>query len=283
MSERSTSEQGAAVSLEQLSTLLDSARELFTFLSPQGTILFASAGFTRLLGYPAEDLVGRPIASLLHPNDAQTFFCGMTELSPNGPRSCAGRCRLLGKDGSWRWFDASGKDCTHVPGIEAMVVGFLDVTELHRMEAERQVISEVVQALNQTANLDELLAGIHQALKKVLYAENCFVALHDPVADAFTFPFFVDQVDVVPPPPQRVGHSCTAYVFRTGMPMLIPQREFDRLAAAGEVELVGAPSPSWLGVPLKTPSATIGVLVVQHYENESAYDVRDLEFLGSVG
>jgi hypothetical protein len=284
MSERSTSsEQGAAIGPEQLATLVDSARELFTLLSPQGTILFASAGFARLLGYPTEDLIGRPILSLLHPNDADAFSHGLNDLSANGPRGCAGRCRLLSKDGSWRWFDASGKDCTRVRGIEALLVSFLDVTELHRMEAERQVISEVVQALNQTANLDELLAGIHQALKKVLYAENCFVALYDPVADAFTFPFFVDQVDVAPPPPQRVGHSCTAYVFRTGMPMLIPQSEFDRLAAAGEVELVGAPSPAWLGVPLKIPSATIGVLVVQHYENESAYDIRDLEFLGSVG
>jgi PAS domain S-box-containing protein len=65
--------------------------------------------------------------------------------------------------------------------------------------------------------------------------------------------------------------------------MLIPQSEFDRLVAAGEVELVGAPAPAWLGVPLKTPTATIGVLVVQHYQNENAYDLRDLEFLNSVG
>src|SRR5216683_1085495 len=157
-----------------------------------------------------------------------------------------------------------------------------DVTDLHRMEAERQVISEIVHALNQTANLDELLQGIHQALKKVLYAENCFVALHDREADAFTFPFFVDQVDVAPVP-QKVGRSCTAFVFRRGSPMLISQSEFDRLAAEGEVELVGSPSPSWLGVPLKTPTATIGVLVVQHYQNENAYDIRDLEFLSSVG
>ena len=148
---------------------------------------------------------------------------------------------------------------------------------------ERQVIAEIVHALNQTANLDESLAGIHQALKKVLSAENCFVALHDVATGRFSFPFFVDHVDIVPPPAQRVGHSCTAYVFRKGVPMLIPQSEFDRLAAEREVELVGAPSLSWLGVPLKTPTETIGVLVVQHYGNEKAYDQRDLEFLNSVG
>src|SRR5580765_6141347 len=150
------------------------------------------------------------------------------------------------------------------------------------MEAERQVISEVVHALNQTANLDQLLEGIHQALKKVLCAENCFVALHDATQDAFYFPFFVDQLDTAPPP-QKVGRSCTAFVFRTGSAMLIPQSEFDRLAQQGEVELVGSASPAWLGVPLKTPSATIGVMVVQHYRDENAYDQRDLEFLDSVG
>ena len=101
-------------------------------------------------------------------------------------------------------------------------------------------------------------------------------------SDSFHFPFFADRFDVAPPP-QSVGKSCTAFVFRTGRAMLIPQSEFDRLAESGDVELVGSPSPAWLGVPLKTPTATIGVLVVQHYENQDAYDVRDLEFLDSVG
>ena len=282
MADRSFSEAGTAISPEQLSMLLDSAKELFTFLSPQGTILFASAGFTRLLGYSTEELIGRRILSFVHPSDLPDASQRLENLSTGESRVCASRCRLQGKDGRWRWFDTSGKDCTRMPGVEAVLVSFQDVTDLQRMEAERQVISEVVQALNQTANLDELLAGIHQALKKVMAAENCFVALYDAATDTFTFPFFADQFDVAPPP-LRVGHSCTAYVFRTGVPMLIPQREFDRLVAAGEVELVGAPAPAWLGVPLKTPTATIGVLVVQHYEDENAYDQRDLEFLSSVG
>jgi hypothetical protein len=267
---------------EQLSALLDSVRELIAILSPQGNIQFANAGFTRLLGYRTEDLIGKPIASILHGTDVAGVRKCLQELGKNGGEALSKRCQLQSLDGNWRWFEAVARDCSSVPGIEGTVVSFQDVTDLHRMEAERQVISEVVHALNQTANLDELLAGIHQALKKVVSAENCFVALHDAAADTFTFPFFADQVDVAPPP-QRVGHSCTAYVFRRGRPMLIPQSEFDRLVAAGEVELVGAPAPAWLGVPLKTPTATIGVLVVQNYQNENAYDLRDLEFLSSVG
>lgn len=283
MTERATSEQTSAIAPEQLSTLLDSASELFALLSPQGTIQSASGGFSRLLGYSADDLLGRSIHSLLHSQDAKGPVGRLGAMLESRREILEQRCRLQGKDGSWRWFDAIVRDCTGVPGVEAIFVRFRDATGLQRMESERQVISEIVHALNQTANLDELLAGIHQALKKVLYAENCFVALYDAASDTFSFPFFVDQVDAAPPPPQKAGHSCSAYVFRKGLPMLIPQREFDRLAAEGEVELVGAPAPAWLGVPLKTPTATIGVLVVQHYEIENAYDQRDLEFLSSVG
>jgi PAS domain S-box-containing protein len=282
MSHRVFSPQATVTGPEQLATLLDSVRELIAILGPDGVIQFASEGFARVLGHRAEDLAGGPIASLLHANESAGFHKHIRELAGSGGVANSCRCRLRSKDGSWRWFDATARDHTSLPAIEGIVVNFRDVTDLQRMEAERQVIAEVVHALNETANLDELLSGIHQALKKVLYAENCFVALHEAETDTFAFPFFADQVDVAPPP-QRVGRSCTAFVFRTGTAMLIPQSEFDRLAAQGEVELVGSPSPAWLGVPLRTPTATIGVLVVQHYENEQAYDKRDLEFVSSVG
>jgi two-component system, cell cycle sensor histidine kinase and response regulator CckA len=283
MSLRSMSEQAAAISPEQLALLLDSPRGFSLLMDAQGNVQFVSEGILRLLGFTAKELLGNPFFSLMHPRDAQEVVDRLSEVSATGREALERRCRLQGRDGSCRWFDVSVRKGTGAAGSGAWVMHFQDVTDLRRMEEERQVNSEIVQALNQTLNLDELLAGIHQALKKVVPAENCFVALHDTATDRFSFPFFVDQVDPAPPPPQRAGRSCTAYVFRKGVPMLIPQREFDRLATAGEVELVGAPSPSWLGVPLKTPTATIGVLVVQHYENEKAYDQRDLEFLGSVG
>ena len=49
------------------------------------------------------------------------------------------------------------------------------------------------------------------------------------------------------------------------------------------VDLVGTLASSWLGVPLKTPTETIGVLVVQNYEREGVYSQRDVDFLSSVG
>ncbi|MGA8143489.1 MAG: PAS domain S-box protein [Candidatus Acidiferrales bacterium] len=187
------------------------------------------------------------------------------------------------KDGARIWISENAHVVRGPEGETLSYEGTIeDITAQKRAELERQVTFEIIHAVNVTDNLDDLLRLIHIALKKVLYAENCFVALYEPATSMFHFPFFVDQFDVAPPP-QRVGRSCTAHVYRSGQAMLIPQKTFDLLAEQGEVELVGTPSPSWLGVPLRTPAATIGVLVVQHYEDESAYTARDQEFLASVG
>ncbi|HKM82019.1 MAG TPA: PAS domain S-box protein [Candidatus Acidoferrum sp.] len=282
MSHKTVTEPGARLGAHQLASLLDSTQELIAILDSDSKVLFANESFRHSLGYSPDELLGRSIQAIVHAADVEHIRERLQEVAALPGSSVRERCRLRTQDSSWRWFEIVFHNRLHDSGIAGILLNAQDVTALQRMESERQVISDVVHALNQTSNLDQLLTGIHDALKRIVSAQNCFVALHDPEHDTFEFPFFADEYDTVPPP-QRVGRSCTAYVFRTGRAMLIPQSDFDRLVALNEVELVGSPAPAWLGVPLKTPTATIGVLVVQHYQNENAYDIRDLEFLDSVG
>jgi two-component system, cell cycle sensor histidine kinase and response regulator CckA len=282
MAHRPLTDPGLSLGPQQLVNLVDSTYEIIAVLDVDSTVQFANGTFQHVLGYSPEEVLGRSFHAIVHPQELDCVRQLLRESGNQVGSWVSERCRLRTKDGSWKWFEVRFRNRLNEPGLQGIVVCGMDVTELHRMEAERHVISDVVHALNETSNLDELLTSIHEALKRILPAENCFVALHQPAQDTFEFPFFADEYDTAPPP-QRVGRSCTAYVFRTGKARLIPQSEFDRLASCGEVELIGSPSPAWLGVPLKTPTATIGVLVVQHYQNENAYDLRDLEFLDSVG
>ena len=282
MSQKTFMESGVRLSAQHLAALLESTQELIAVVASDGAMQFVNEAFRRSLGYEPDELLGRNINGLVHAVDVERLRERLQEMAVRPGSSARDRWRLRTSDGSWRWFEVVLSNRLNELGLEGILFQAQDVTALQRMESERQVISDVVHALNLTSNLDQLLTSIHEALQRIISAENCFVALHDPDHDTFEFPFFADEYDTAPAP-QRVGRSCTAYVFRTGRAMLIPQSDFDRLVALGEVELVGSPSPAWLGVPLKTPTATIGVLVVQHYQNENAYDIRDLEFLDSVG
>ena len=188
---------------------------------------------------------------------------------------------IIAKDGRRVALEVNSR-LNYQNGVPVGVQGIArDVTSRKRAERERAVISEIIDSLNHISNLDEFLKGVHKSIGKVLYAENCFVALYDKATEMFERPFHVDQDP--PAPPKRLSKSCSAYVFRTGKPLLMTLDVFHSLLNAGEVEQVGKPSPSWLGVPLDTPSETIGVLVVQHYERENVYSQRDVEFLTTVG
>lgn len=157
-----------------------------------------------------------------------------------------------------------------------------EILDRKRVEAGQQVLFEIIQGVSTTSNLDELLQLVHLSIGKVLYAENCFVALFNQETELFGMEFFVDQFDTAPAP-QRLAGTRTDYIYRTGQPLLMTNEIFERLVAQGEVTSFGTPPASWLGIPLESPSGVIGVLTVQHYSDSEAYSDRDVEFLNSVG
>lgn len=191
--------------------------------------------------------------------------------------------KLTRKDSSDVWFSAMKMPLRNKDGEIIGTFGISrDISIRKRNEFENQALLEITQGLTTTNNLDELLHLIHTSLSKVVYAENCFIALFDKNNGTFSFPYFIDKEDSTPSP-TSMAKSCSAYVFRSVKPVLLTQALFDQLEASGEVELVGSNSPSWVGIPLQTPSEVIGVLVLQHYENENVYSEKDVKFLVSIG
>ena len=273
---------------EELKTSEQRYRDLFTFApigiyqtTYDGTIIAANKTMARILGYDSLD-------ELLKLNLGNDIYFDPSErrrLIDDEPQNHASEIELKWKqkDGTPVWVELTAHSVGHSEKPTEYFEGYVrDMTIRKRMEDERQVISEIIQGVIATADLDDLLALVHRSISKCLYAENCFVALYDEDTELLRFPFWVDKLDPCPDPlPPGVGFS--GYVLRTGQSMLVSPELTEEMYQRGEVEKSGSSSMSWLGVPLKTPASTIGVLVVQHYEAEGIYDARDLEFLSSVG
>lgn len=136
----------------------------------------------------------------------------------------------------------------------------------------------IAQVALSTPGLRELWPAIHQIVGELMPAKNFYIALYDPAAELLTFPYFVDEVDTEFPS-QRLGKGLTEYVLRTGQPLLVTPEVQAALEGRGEVQLVGAPSIDWVGVPLKVGDRTIGVLAVQTYAPGVRYGEREKEIL----
>jgi two-component system, cell cycle sensor histidine kinase and response regulator CckA len=284
ISGRKRAEEAQRQAEARFHTIFENAIEGFFQTRPDGSYVSANPALAKMYGYSSPE----ELMTTVNDIGEQVYVDRDRRDQFKGAMETWGvlegfEYQVYRRDGTKIWLSENARAVRDAAGEVLYYEGTVeDITARKRGEAERQVTLEIIHGVNVTDNLDDLLRLIHQSLNKVLYAENCFVALYDPANESFQFPFFIDQYDT-PPPPHRVSKSCAAYVFRTGRAMLIPQPLFDELVEAEEVELVGTPSPSWLGVPLRTPSETIGVLVVKNYVDDNAYTQRDLEFLSSVG
>jgi diguanylate cyclase (GGDEF)-like protein/PAS domain S-box-containing protein len=155
---------------------------------------------------------------------------------------------------------------------------FRDVTETVRNERMQAALFRIATLSREASNLDEFYGAVHGIVNGLMEATYFYIAEYDAPRDILTFPYFVDKYDEAPvgrPP----GRGLTAYVLRTGKPLLATPQEFDDLKKSGEVESIGAPSVDWLGVPLATGDRTWGVIGVQTYDEGVRYTERDRDLL----
>ena len=144
------------------------------------------------------------------------------------------------------------------------VWSFRDVTEAKRAERIQLATYRISEAAQAAGSLQELFRAIHAIVGELMPAKNFYIALYDAASDLLTFPYYVDEYDS-DFPSKRPGKGLTEYVLRTGEPLLVTPEVQAELERRGQVELIGAPSIDWVGVPLKIGDRPIGVLVAQTY------------------
>src|SRR5882724_10865985 len=279
--ERKQIEASLRESEERYRELFENANDIIYTHDLQGNYTSVNKACEKIIGYTSAEALGMNMAQVVAPeylDEARQLLARKT----TGKAPSAYEVEIVANDGHRVMLEVNSR-LTYEDGKPTGVQGMArDITERKRAEAERQVITEIVQGVVSTSNLDELLALTHNSIRKLLYAENCFVTLYDPASDLMHFEFWADKFDPIPEP-RPIGTNFSSYVLKTSQPIMLTEATKKRMYEQGEIELSGTDSASWLGVPLRTPSGTIGVLVVQHYEEAAAYTQRDLEFLSAVG
>lgn len=170
----------AAGSTDRLATealcrmLLEQSRSLLSTLDLSGTISYANRAFTKSLGYRVDELIGRNVFDLVHPDDvdvARNAFLRVIE----GETVFDFSVRLLDREGQAVHLSASGsliRDATGRPvAISALAV---DLTDQRRVEeelaAERARLAEVLETsdfLHATLDLDGRIVTWNRACEEI--------------------------------------------------------------------------------------------------------------------
>lgn len=114
---------------EWFKALIENSTDLLIQLDKIGTIVYISPSVKRILGYTVEEKIGKSIFEFIHPQDLNMIQTIFQQIIQEENRLVSAQCRVLHKDGSWRWFEGIGQNLLNNHAINAIVANCRDITE----------------------------------------------------------------------------------------------------------------------------------------------------------
>ena len=266
-----SSRDGFSIPFEQVVDLLLDA---VVIVDPDGRYVYVSAGFERIFGYAPDEVIGRQMLHLVHPEDRDKTMAAVGEIMAGQDKTTLEN-RYIRKDGevvhimwSARW----------VPEHGVRIAVARDVSARVRAEATQAAVYAISEAAHAAGSLQALYRTIHHVLGGLLPAGNCSLALVDGGNELLEFPYHVDERGDAPAPRPVGGSEYAGEVIRSGRSLLLGPSRLGEPEAANDDEIRGA--RYWLGVPLKgARGSIIGALSVKSYSEEARYNARDVLLL----
>lgn len=257
-----------------LAGLIDLLIDAVFAVDANARIVFASAACERIFGYTPQEMVGKKMFDMMLPEDHERTRQSVREVMSGQPQLHYEN-RYIRKDGQivhimWatRWSPA-----------DQLRIGVAhDITQRKHAESMQAALYAISEAAHVTDDLPALFRHIHQILGQLLPVNNLSVILYEEKTDQLNVPYQVDEHGFMHETFKPAAGTLCAEIIRTGQPLLLTS---DMIAARSRQRpLFGGTTPlCWLGVPLKSHKATIGVLVVKSYPGGVEYSEKDQELL----
>ncbi len=264
---------------EKFKTVADFTYSWEYWIDPDRNFIYISPSCERISGYKPEEFFKAPelLEKIIHPDDKEKVI-NHKNIESESKKLCSMDFRIFTRNGDIRYI---GHVCRPVFDKNGNYLGMRatnrDITDNRRQETIRQMMYQISNAVNTTKDLNELFKVIHLELGKVLKTKNFYIALYNKENDTLSLPYYIDEKDDFKSFPAR--KTLTDYVIRNKKPVILTEKEINKLIRSGDIKAVGTISKIWLGVPLISKEEVIGVLAVQSYENEKDFDKKDLELL----
>lgn len=146
----------------------DNAAELITLLNLESKIIYASPSHKPLMGYNSEELIGKKVSELVHPDDADLTKEEFRRLWKEGILTFS-EYRVRHKNGTWKTLQTSGSVILSDKGEpESMVMVSHDISRMIRIQ--EYLIESRNEAQHANKAKSAFLAGISHELRTPLNA-----------------------------------------------------------------------------------------------------------------
>jgi len=148
--------------------MIEYAHDSIVVIGGDGTLAFNSPAAEWGLGFGAEENIGKDAFRLMHPDDvaaAREVFAGILG-ERGGIRFMEFRLRRA--DGTWRWFEAAGRNLLQDPDIGGVVVTYRDITDRREAAEALRRKDEQLQHARKFEALGRLAGGVAHDFNNLL-------------------------------------------------------------------------------------------------------------------
>lgn len=240
--------------------LVDLLLDAICVVDQQGYFVFVSAACQHIFGYHADEMIGRRMIDMVHPEDRAKTLKAAKEIMA-GIAHPHFENRYLRKDGqtvhilwSARWSEDD----------QVRIAVAHDISERKRSEAVQAALYGISEAAHSAKDLLGLFQQVHLIVAELLPNIEFAVALYDEQMQTLSFPY-----PALPSPAQYWPQvsALSQAVIHSGKSQLIPAQQQP-----------GNALYDWLGIPLKSHKGIIGALLVQSGAT-TRYSAPDKELL----
>jgi PAS domain S-box-containing protein len=278
-----TTQQVLEESLKEIeikfSNAFENAAIGMALVATDGRWLKVNRAICELVGYSEEELLTKTFQDITHPDDLDRDLNYVNQMLKSEIKTYQMEKRYFHKDGRIIWVQLNVSLVRNDKGEPLYFISQIqDITERKKSDVILSSLYEISNAVFRSTDIYSLYKDIHTIVDTLVPVKNIYIAIYDDKTGMLSFPYWVDEYDP-PMPPKKLGRGLTEYVLRTGEGILVDPEIDTALRESGEIELIGTQSPVWLGVPLIVGRKTIGVIVVQDYENPNAFGEDELQLL----
>ncbi len=235
---------------------------------------------------------------LKYKNKEELLQTHPSELSP--PKQCDGRdsvekademMSLAIKNGShrfeWEHLKADGKiipvEVLLTPinsndGSQIIHATMRDITQRKQKEKLQKALFEISEEAGKAVSIKGFYQALHAIISRLMPAKNFYIAIHNTDNNLISYPYHSDEYDEQPDT-EPFGNGLTEYVLKTKKSQIITEEKDKEMQKQGLVELAGEYAKIWVGIYLEFEGNYKGVMVLQDYEDENAYNEESLKIL----
>jgi len=266
--------------INKLSAAVKQSPSIIVITDKAGKIEYVNPKFSIITGYSAQEVIGQTPRLLKSGYHLPEIYDKLWQIISMGGE-WRGEFKNKKKNGDLFWESASISPIYNQQGkITNYVKVAEDISDKKKTELIQNILYNIANAAVTTKSIEEFISHIQRELSAIINTSNFYIAFYDKQDDSLSFPYYSDSNDKFTK--ASAYKSLSKIVLDSGSSLLADMKVKKKLLEEGKLLNHGSLSKVWLGVPLKSKKSTIGVLAVQDYENENAYDSTDqllLEFI----